>query len=281
MAKAVTSKSAVKAPAPSASPPTEKRRSPHRVRFLLAYALLGAIGGIALVLGAGLLERSDGSARDELPPRPTWSSWYPTAEGMAGANQIAQHVGRRYRLQSGDQLVGVRAGPLSVQNLRVSAIALRTAGEGSGGSDISVIPADRSISYVLCGLGENCSIEGGKPTRGRERLLRRQALELALYTFSYMEVDSVVAFLPPRPDAEALWSFLFRRAAFREELEQPLRFTIPESDPPFPGKMTRIEVARIDRLTEPSRYRFQFSQSQDGTVLLVLDPPSLAEGNGE
>jgi len=281
MAKAVASKSAVKAPAPSASPPTEKRRSPHRVRFLLAYALLGAIGGIALVLGAGLLERSDGSARNELPPRPTWSTWYPTAEGMVGANQIAQHVGRRYRMASGDQLVGVRAGPLSVQNLRVSAIALRTAGEESGGSDISVIPANRSISYVLCGLGENCSIDGGKPTRGQERLLRRQALELALYTFSYMEVDSVVAFPPPRPDAEALWSFLFRREAFREELAQPLRYTIPESDPPFPGKMTRIEVARIDRLTEPSRYRFQFSQSQDGTVLLVLDPPSLAEGNGE
>lgn len=281
MAKAVMSKSAVGAPAPSAPPPTEKRRSPHRVRFLLAYALLGAIGGIALVLGAGLLDRSDGSARNELPPRPTWSTWYPTAEGMAGANQIAQYVGRRYRMASGDQLVGVRAGPLSVQNLRVSAIALRTAGEQSGGSDISVIPANRSISYVLCGLGENCSIEGGKPTRGQERLLRRQALELALYTFSYMEVDSVVAFPPPRPDAEALWSFLFRREAFREELDQPLRDTIPESDPPFPGKMTRIEVARIDRLTEPSRYRFQFSQSQDGTVLLVLDPPSLAEGNGE
>jgi hypothetical protein len=93
--------------------------------------------------------------------------------------------------------------------------------------------------------------------------------------------DSVVAFLPPRPDAEPLWSFLFQRDAFREELAQPLRFTIPESDPPFPGKMTRIEVERIDRLTEPSRYRFQFSQSQDGTVLLVLDPPSLDEGNGE
>jgi hypothetical protein len=279
MAKAVASKGAAKAP--SAPVPSAKRKSPHRGRFLLAYALLGTIGGIALVFGSGLLDRSDGSARNELPPRPTWSTWYPTAEGLAGANQIAQFVGRRYRMASGDQLVGVRAGPLSVQNLRVSAIALRTAGEESGGSDISVIPAERSVSYVLCGLGENCAIPNGKPTRGRERLLRREALELALYTFSYMEVDSVVAFLPPRPDAEALWSFLFRREAFRKELEQPLRDTIPESDPPFPGKMTRIEVARIDRLTEPSRYRFQFSQSQDGTVLLVLDPPSLAEENGE
>ncbi|MEX0817412.1 MAG: hypothetical protein WD027_08190 [Gaiellales bacterium] len=135
-------------------------------------------------------------------------------------------------------------------------------------------------NYVLCGLGENCSIPGGKAPRGRERLLHREALELALYTFSYMQVDSVVAFLPPRPDAEPLWSFLFRRETFREELAQPLRVTIPESEPPFPGKMTRIEVARIGRLTEPSRYRFQFSQSQDGSVLLVLDPPSLDEGNG-
>lgn len=278
MAKAVADKSAAKAP--PAPPPTAKKRSPHRARFLLAYALLGAFGGIALVAGAGLLDRSDGSARSQAPPARTWSTWYPTAKGIAGANQIAQFVGRRYRMASGDQLVGVRAGPLTVQNLRVSAIALRTAGEESGGSDISVIPADRSISYVLCGLGENCSIPGGEATRGRERLLRRQALELALYTFSYTDVNSVVAFLPPRPDAEPLWSFLFRRAAFREELNQPLRFTIPESDPPFPGKLRPIEVKRIDRLTEPSRFRFQFSQTQDGSVLLVLDPPSLDEGNG-
>jgi hypothetical protein len=279
MAKAVTTKGAAKAP--PAPPPSAKSRSPHRVRFLLAYALLGGTGGIALVLGAGLLDRSEGSARNQLPPRSTWSTWYPTAEGLAGANQIAQFVGRRYRMASGDQLVGVRAGPLSVQSVRVSAIALRTAGEEGTGSDISVIPAQSSVSYVLCGLGENCAIPGGKAPRGRERLLRREALELALYTFSYMEVDSVVAFLPPRPDAEALWSFLFRREAFRQELEQPLRDTIPESDPPFPGEMKPIEVQRIDRLTEPSRYRFQFSQSQDGSVLLVLDPPSLDEGNGE
>lgn len=280
MAEAVTSESAAQ-PASTPTPPAPaKRRSPHRARFLVAYSLLGAVGGIALVLGAGLLDRSESSARNQLPHRSTWSTWYPTAQGLAGANQIAQFVGRRYRMASGDQLVGVRAGPLSVQDVRVSAIALRTAGVEGTGSDISVIPAARSVSYVLCGLGENCAIPGGKATRGRERLLRREALELALYTFSYMQVDSVVAFLPPRPDAEPLWSFLFRRETFREELTQPLRVTIPESEPPFPGKMTRIEVARIDRLTEPSRYRFQFSQSQDGSVLLVLDPPSLDEGNG-
>jgi len=279
MAKAVTGESAAES-APEPSLPA-KRKSPHRGRFLLAYASLGALGGVALVVGAGLLDRSQGSPRNQLPPRSTWSTWYPTAEGIAGANQIAQFVGRRYRLASGDQLVGVRAGPLSVQSVRVSAIALRTAGEESGGSDISVIPAERSISYVLCGLEENCAIPNSKRMRGRERLLRREALELALYTFRYMQVDSVVAFLPPRPDAEPLWSFLFQRGEFSEELERPLRRTIPEGDPPFPGKMKRIEVKRIDRLTEPSRYRFQFSQTQDGTVLLVLDPPSLDEGNGE
>ena len=279
MAEAVTSESAAE-PAPPSSPPT-KRKFPHRGRFLLAYALLGAMGGVALVVGAGLLDRSSDSGRTDLPPRPTWSTWYPTAEGLAGANQIAQFVGRRYRMASGDQLVGVRAGPLSVQSVRVSAIALRTAGEESGGSDISVIPAERSVSYVLCGLGENCAIPNGKPTRGRERLLRREALELALYTFQYMQVDSVVAFLPPRPDADPLWSFLFQRGEFKEQLTQPLRYTIPEGEAPLPGKMTPIEVARIDRLTEPARYRFQFSQSQDGTVLLVLDPPNLNAGNGE
>jgi hypothetical protein len=255
----------------------QKRRFPHRGRFLVAYAALGVIGGVALVAGATLLDESSNPLRPSAAPEPTWSRWYPTAEGLGRANQIAQHVGRRYRMENGDQLVGVRAGPLSVQNLRVVAIALRPEGEDG---DISYIDAQESVAYVLCGLGDNCSIPKGKPTPARERLLRREALELALYTFQYMEVESVVAFLPPRPDADPLWSFLFQRGSYEEQLSQPLRYTIPEAPPPQPEEMTPIEIQRVDQLTEPARYRFQFSQQQDGAVLLVLDPPNLDQGNG-
>jgi hypothetical protein len=277
MAEALSSDSS--ADASDRPPPSKRRAGPHRGRFLIAYAVLGVIGGVALVAGATLLDDSSSNPfRQSAAEEPTWSRWYPTADGLAGANQIAQYVGRRYRLDNGKQLVGVRAGPLSVQNLRVVAIAVRP--EGADG-DISYIDAQQSVGYVLCGFGDNCSIPEGKPTAARERLLRREALELALYTFQYVNVDSVVAFLPPQPNADPLYSFLFQRDAYREELSQPLRYTIPESPPPQPNEMTPIEIQRIDELTEPARYRFQFSQQQDGAVLLVLDPPNLdGEGNG-
>ena len=54
--------------------------------------------------------------------------------------------------------------------------------------------------YNLCGLGTSCAIAAGTPSLAGELLLRREALELALYTFRYIHgVDSVVAILPPVP----------------------------------------------------------------------------------
>ena len=51
--------------------------------------------------------------------------------------------------------------------------------------------------YNLCGVGQKCSIAEGQPSEERARLLRREALELALYTFKYVDdVDSVITLLP-------------------------------------------------------------------------------------
>ena len=55
--------------------------------------------------------------------------------------------------------------------------------------------------YSFCGLGAHCSIATGKPSQTRGQLVRREALETALYTFKYMPViDSVIVFMPPRKD---------------------------------------------------------------------------------
>ena len=52
----------------------------------------------------------------------------------------------------------------------------------------------------LCGLGSECSIATGTRDRARERLVRREALELALYTFKYVpSVNAVIAYMPPPP----------------------------------------------------------------------------------
>ena len=58
--------------------------------------------------------------------------------------------------------------------------------------------------YTLNGLGPNGSIPGGKPSTSARLLLRREALELALYSFRYLDdVDMVVVLLPPSSAAVA------------------------------------------------------------------------------
>ena len=66
--------------------------------------------------------------------------------------------------------------------------------------DIDIVDASKSMQYVLCGLGESCSIAHGEASEARHMLLRRQALELALYTFKYVDgIESVAIFLPRHP----------------------------------------------------------------------------------
>ncbi len=70
----------------------------------------------------------------------------------------------------------------------MSAIAIRpdTSTGKKEENEIDVVPATHSFQYILCGLGANCSIKGGKASTARHALLRREALELALYTFKYV-----------------------------------------------------------------------------------------------
>ena len=52
--------------------------------------------------------------------------------------------------------------------------------------------------YTLCGLADGCSIAEGEPSPARGELLRRQALELALYSFTYLDgIGSTLVLFPP------------------------------------------------------------------------------------
>ena len=129
-----------------------------------------------------------------------WSGWKPTTDdGEKAAKQIATHVGREYRLADGSQIVGVQGGPLEIDALGLTvplSIAMKTAPQGG---DIDFIDG-KGLLYTLNGLGPKGSVRGGKPSEQRLLLLRREALELALYTFRYIsDVDEVVALLPPAP----------------------------------------------------------------------------------
>jgi hypothetical protein len=58
---------------------------------------------------------------------------------------------------------------------------------------IALYGGRRTLIYAFCGLGRNCAVQE-KASDGIDRLLRRAALEVALYSFKYLDrVESTPA----------------------------------------------------------------------------------------
>ncbi|MFM9124135.1 MAG: hypothetical protein ACKOSO_02990 [Actinomycetota bacterium] len=240
------------------------RERSYRGRFLVAYGILGVVAGVALVVFLASL----GFSRPE--PGPPWSGFVPveTAD-QTMIQSIADHVGGRYALPDGAQLGAVTASKPEWGGVPLAAIAVQPA-SGAVDQTIRVIEADSAVSYVLCGLGEQCAIASGKPSVERDRLLRREALELALYTFRYVPgVEQVLAFLPPKKGSPPDVALLFERGQYAGEIDQPLDRTLPPSVPGVES-MPTSEQQVVDRLTEPRRYAFQMQELQDGSPVIVL-----------
>ncbi len=255
---------------PTAPPPStsDKRPQLYRRRFLVAYGLLAlALGataaGTVMALGARL-----GSAGQ------AWSAWRPGGGGLGAAQEIASHVAPLYRLPDGKQLVDVIAKAPSVspgnQTIPVHYVALRGA---KGQQDqILTVSGSNSVMYSLCGLGPSCSIAEGTPSVARGRLVRREILQLALYTFKYVPgVDSVIAFMPPRLGTNPQYVVFLQKSELGPELSRPLTNTLA-ARPPLPNSIPAREVRVVDATTESRVYTFTLSQSQQGDAILVLAP---------
>jgi hypothetical protein len=136
--------------------------------------------------------------------------------------------------------------------------------------------------YVLSGLGSGGSIEQGTPSARRLSLLKREALELALYTFRYSKgLDYLVTVLPPAPQSSGganvpssastpLVAFLFTPRSLGSRLSAPLVATIPQPTP-RPGTLSALQASRVDSLTARNVFMASIHQVQSGTVFLVLD----------
>ncbi len=248
-------------PAPAPPPLVPQRSRLYTHRFGLAYAVLAmvvglAVGGFIVLLG-----------RATEPPGPQWSAWKPSDDGPQGALEIANHVSGAYKLSGGGRLVSVLAGTPNLQNVPIGHFALTKA---AGGFD--VFPAGNSIEYQLCGFGPGCAIKTGKPTLERGRLLHRQALELALYTFKYVHgTDSVLALLPPKKGARPTLALFFRKKDLNSDLSKPLDLTLPPRPALTPNDLTR-DLARIAGLVRNHFFQYTFQQAQDRSLVLVLSP---------
>ena len=265
-------------PEPPPPPPAERVDTPYQPRFGF---VLGALIGVALgVLGLGVILAVSTSSDDGV--RQGWSAWTPTAEDkVAIAKQIAEHVGPKYRLGDGNQLVAVAASDFEVSQPPVPfRVAIRSAPVGG---DIELLEGD-GVLYTLNGLARQGSIPG-EPSRQRGLLVRREALELALYTFRYAEdVDIVVTLLPPvaTPKAKAdepapqpqIQAMVFRPGDLKERLDVPLVATIPPQTPrPETFDLGELEARNISALTASNEFIATFQQGQDAMAYLVLDRP--------
>jgi hypothetical protein len=245
--------------------------APYRSRFGF---LTGALIGIAIAVIAGGILVATGSGRSSAPEG--WSNWKPTADDRIDAvKQIAEHVGPLYRLGDGNQLVAVQSGPLEIANVPLS-VAMRSS---ANGGDIQLLDGT-GVMFTLNGLGPRGSIVRGTPSRERHLLLRREALELALYTFRYRDdVDMVVALLPPAPPDQSstqqdtpTQALFFRPGDLRGELEVPLNTTLPPKTPrPETFRLNSADAKQVEALTRSNLFWASFQQGQDAHAFLVLD----------
>jgi hypothetical protein len=233
--------------------------SQHIARFqfilggLIAVGIL-AVAAIVLVFVAG---RTDS-------PDTTWSAWHPTGDDPL--QQIASHVGATYRLDGGQQLATVTGGPLEVgTDSKVPARVL---------ADNQVLDGKTAL-FTLCGDGASCSITG-KATTDRGLLVKREALELALYAMHYTDADQVVVMLPPPADLPTFDRAVFlRRSDLEGLLDQPLRDTLSSPTPKPRSVAHSPGITLVDHLA--GVYGFQLAEAGDLSVYLQLGSVLQAE----
>jgi hypothetical protein len=257
----------------TAKPRAAKRRRAGalRGRFLAAYLVLGVIAGAAIAGAFLLFTETERASSSE------WAAWHPVGEQATYGQQIADHVAHRYRNADGDQIVGVVPSPPEVQgpssSVQVQAVLIRQPNAASE-DDVRSVSSEDSYMYNLCGLGDVCTVQGGQATEERHRFLRREALELALYSFKYMHgIKSVIVLLPPPAASNKSPNAVFLdKDDFKDELRRPLGDTIGKPEADSLVDVPELETIRIDRLTLPFVFDYQFAGLPNQTAALILSP---------
>lgn len=238
-----------------------------RRSHLLTGGLIG-LGVAAVLVIAGVLLSGGDDAPTTTTPQLTWSTWKPSTSGAGGARQVAAHVAPRYR-ERGGRLVAVQSGPL-----QVAGVPLTVAQQDPAVPQALQAYDGKTVLYRLCGDGPNCAIARGTPSIQRHMLLRREALELGLYSLRYLDgVDQVVVFMPPRRGAHASQALFFRNATVADELQKPLEATLVDRAPTVAGVMRSPDAGIVQRLTLSSLFRFHVAAGRTSDhALLVLQP---------
>jgi hypothetical protein len=195
---------------------------------------------------------------------------------LAGASDIATHVGREYKLDSGDQLVSVGSSAIQLGSAPLG-VAVRPRG-----GELQLLDGD-GVLFVLTGLGPNGTVAGGKASKPRGRLLMREAAELAMYSFRYLDDVTMVAVMLPPPaadpakaatttDTSQLRAIFYRPGDLLDKLQVPLERTLP-AKVPTPKTMSKAEAVKIDSLTLRNLFLAKIQPLESNLDYLVLTAP--------
>jgi hypothetical protein len=268
--------------------PSSVGRSLHSGKFRAAIAVLLLAGIAFLAAAVALTSTSTGNSGSGAA---SWSEWQPSSSGLAGAQEIADHVSPYYRASSAFQLAVVTAVNLNDPSNPLQ-VVIPTSGSSTG---YQALGPSSTIAYNLCGIGsKDCSIGVGTPSSNRLLLLRREALELAPYSCKYLsDVQTVVAILPPgrtvtssrlsakppsagqtAPSSQQVdLALAFDRNELQPFLDRPLRDTLPESLPPTLSQIQSApETELVSVITAHGLFQERTEQAQDGSNLVVLSP---------
>lgn len=235
-------------------------RKVHSKGFMAANLVV--VGGFVAVLVLFALLVSRGTSN-------SWSSYKPKGgDVFSKAQNMADHVAPAYKY-NGEPIAVVQAQPLLYQDAVVDGIAFTRKPFRKIGSPFKQFePSGGTVAYVFCGSAPRC----GLPSAGAQDtvpMLRRETLELALYTFKYTpSVDSIVGLLPPSGNTS--YAIYLRRRNFAKELSKPLDATLPQHKVLSYRQLSPVEKATVDRLTMKNTYQSAFSQGANGRTLLVL-----------
>jgi hypothetical protein len=238
-----------------AARPTEP--APFRGRFGFVWGALAGVAACAVGVTIALVAAPGHSGP---PLAKNFSPWQPsTSRMLAGAADIATHVSREYVLPSGEQLVSVRSSRIELEG-RPLGVAVRPRG-----GELQVLKGD-GLMYLLANVDPTSGAKR-KGSATREKMLRREAVELALYTFRYLEDVTMVAVVLPPPaskDDPQSRAIFYRPGDLLAELQKPLARTMAAQ-------------AQVDSLA--SRNLFHFSiQPLDGELsYLVLVEPDIVK----
>jgi hypothetical protein len=263
--------------------------TPHADKFRIALAMLCGIAVGAIAIAVFVV--SDQKSKSRANGSQAWSQWSPSTGGSTGAQEIADYISPFYRLSSAQQLDVVT--PISLTSETSAGtttgkgvtIAVDTGGSSS--SDALSLLSGSTVAYNICGIGASHCELAGTASANRMLLLRREALELGLYTLKYLRsVDNVLVVLPPghtvakvgvgvTPAKAVTVAVLFLRAELKPLLSTPIDDTL-EEDPPdiaqLPVWSKSDEAGLVDQVTARTLFSEQVQSQQEGGNLLVLTP---------